>query len=186
MKITEIEIGKRYGAHDFPTRRPARLNESDLPREVEAVAIETVEKAVSGYGWSNAGRKRSVRMVRVRVIGVPTRTGRYGYMIAKATDGQELVVEARKLLAPWEELAPDVLRTIDGARSREEMTRALEERLDALLPDSDGRSYASVESRPYDEERPLLPSLRISGADVERILSLAEAGARSSRAVNAA
>lgn len=173
MKISDVEVGKRYAAHDYPTARPYRRSSpSDLPREVEVLEVVTREECVRGTGWDSRKRTRNVRRLKVRAVGPPRMPGRsYTRAVLAAQEGETLVIEARLLLAPWEALVEGIAEKVEMENQRTAHRDALEARLDAL--GMKGRSRVTVEV--YGGE--LTANLYVQGEDVEAFLALAEKGA---------
>lgn len=180
MKIDEVEVGGRYAAHDEPTTsRYGNPEYGVLPREVEVVEIVGVEERIRTGGYymrSGVSRTKTVRRVKVRVVGGQPSGSRYANEIQTAEPGAVLTIEARKLLGPWADLSADVAKVLRLREEREARRTELEARLVTILGKralARGDSYVDV--RVYGDK--VRAELRIGGRDVDTILDLAERAA---------
>ncbi len=173
MKIGDVKVGERYAAHDEPTKSPRYISaeHGDLPREVEAIEIVTVEERVYGQAWvgSEARQTRNVRRVKVRVIGGVPKDSYYSKTIARAKVDAVLVIEAKNLVGPWKDLSKGVADAVKAREEREAQSDALEARVEKL-----GLKHSSSSVSIYGGK--LRPSLSIYEADVDKLLTLAEEG----------
>lgn len=181
MKIDEVEVGERYAAHDEPTTsRYGNPEYGVLPREVEVLEIVGVEERVRTGGYymrSGVSRTKTVRRVKVRVVGGEPTGSRYSRNeIQNAKPGAVLTIEARKLLGPWANLSDEVTKVIRLREEREARRAELDARLEAILGKkraAQGYSYASVSV--YGDA--VRAELRIGDRDVDTFLALAERAA---------
>ena len=163
MKINEVKVVDEYAALDNPTSSYQAVP----PRRVKVLEITVVPER-DWSGVTGAVKWKNVRKVKVKVLDRPTSPGRYYEPLRAAKLASTLVVEARKLAAPWEDVSEGVRQQAEQEQARVIASAALNKRLNALLGRS-RRSYGSVDVR-------LETSLHVSGREVEKLLALAEKG----------
>lgn len=129
MKITDIKPGTEYGALDKPSSRVR------LPRQVRAVAIESVEQPVRSHDYLRNKNTRAVRHVRVEFLDDAQTESRWQWnLIANAKKGDSFVVEPRLLIAPWSELKDDVKKRINASQACNAAEIEMTLRIKAVLP----------------------------------------------------
>ena len=162
MKIDEVKVGDEYAALDNPTSSYQAVP----PRRVKVLEIIFVPER-DWSGVTGAVKWKNVRKVKVKVLDHDP-SGRYNEPLRAAKLGSTLVVEARKLAAPWTDVSESVRQRVEQEQARVVKQAALDKRLNALLGRS-RRSYGSVDVR-------LETSLHVDGREVEKLLALAEKG----------
>jgi len=162
MKISEIVPGQEYAVDDS-----GRYNYYSTPRQVKVVEIVTEAKQEYSQ-WTANVKTKNVRRVKIKFLDSPSiKHSRWGYEVRSAKKNTTMVVDARKIVAKWEDIRDDIMAKIEDERAETELQESLEKRLRKLgLRDS--RVYIS------DVDRPEIDIMR---KDVEKILKLAEKGA---------
>lgn len=167
MKIGDVKVGavlaldasEKYGR--------------DLPRKVEVLAITPVEETYWQSGFRPQRATRTVRRVEVKFLDSPTgESSRYAkYKYAEAEQGATAVVEAKKLIAPWADVAKYVDARIEKASKQAANKAEAERRLEALF----GKKMDTLDfyvSTAWDDSA----EVRFDGTSLDTILTLAERG----------
>lgn len=169
MRIAEVKIGTEYGLVS---------RHRNKPRRVRALAMKAKEH--QRYD-SLLGTYKvvSLRGFEVEVLDEPR--GSSSYRIEGAAKGATLLVEARELAAPWAKLAPRIREEAEREEFEQEQRAALAARLKALGVRGIGSDdYYSMTIRLGGRKRAggfhAQSELRLEGAGLEKLLSLAEAG----------
>lgn len=173
MKIGDIEVGAEYAAHDNPQAKGYYARKI-RPRQVKVVEIVTREETQYGGAWSPS-KKVNIRRVKVEFLDDPV--SKSSYRVAAKPKGQQLVIEARKLIGPWSQYSTQVAKQIREKQEEDAAEAALDKRIEALFGKglqnrSGGYAYGDV-SR-YGGK--LRETLRVEGTCVDQLLTWAEAG----------
>jgi hypothetical protein len=184
MKIGDVKIGQEYAALDNPQQRRGRFEDRTLPRQVKVLEIVTEKERRRRGDWMSKAVEVNVRKVKIEVLdgnSVDRHYTSWRYQIETAKQGATLVVAARHLIGPWEDVRGDVAERVAEREAKQAMRESLERRLAALLGkrNLDGtRSSVSVDSyyRENRKRKVLAPSITLRDKDVAKVLALAEKG----------
>lgn len=166
MKIGDVIVGETYGAVERPGER-SRYSKSE-PREARVLEILVVEEKV----WNQYTHKqdvKKVRRVKVELASEPN-YGRSRYGIDALPKGATTTIQARQLVAPWAQLAPQIRQKAEQEAKRTKARDAMQARLDKLI----GKDKEWVAADIYSGKVQL--SARLTGASLEKLVALAETG----------
>lgn len=168
MKIGDVKVGAVLALD--ASERYSR----NLPRKVEVLAITPVEETYwQSRGFHSQRATRTVRRAEVKFLDLPTgESSRYAtYKYAEAEQGATAVVEAKKLIAPWADVAKDVDARIEKASKQAANKAEAERRLEALF----GKKMDKLDfyvGTAWDDSA----EVRFDGTSLDTILTLAERG----------